>query len=111
LHPATKKLQMYPLSFARNFKSRESCEYRNGASAGVIAIEKLQNSNLFLLKWTQPLPTITPDGPLKTIRIAIHNSTRDGKDCNENRYYILSQYLLGKKFGEGVRRHWAIENN
>lgn len=41
----------------------------------------------------------------------IHNSTREGKDCNEVRYYILSKYLSGKNFGDAVRQHWAVENN
>ena len=26
------------------------------------------------------------------------------------RYYILSQYLAGKRFAAAVRGHWAIEN-
>ncbi len=62
-----------------------------------------------------PLPENLPDRErwpnLKAIGIAIHNSTRDGKDCNEVRYYILSKYLSGKKFGDAVRQHWAVENN
>jgi predicted transposase YbfD/YdcC len=62
-----------------------------------------------------PLPEKLPDRArwpnLKAIRIAIHNSTRAGKDCNEVRYYILSKYLSGKKFGDAVRQHWAVENN
>lgn len=48
---------------------------------------------------------------MKAIGIAIHNSTRDGKDCNEVRYYILSKHLTGKKFRDTVRQHWAIENS
>jgi hypothetical protein len=47
---------------------------------------------------------------LKPIGIAIHNSPRDGKSCNEVRCYIRSKYLTGK-----IRRHceatWAIENS
>ena len=62
-----------------------------------------------------PLPKDLPDMErwpnLKAIAIAIHNSTRDGKDCNEIRYYILSKYLSGKKFGDAVRQNWAVENN
>jgi predicted transposase YbfD/YdcC len=35
---------------------------------------------------------------------------RDGKDCNEVRYYILSRYLAARRFAEAVRGHWGIEN-
>ena len=61
-----------------------------------------------------PVPDDLPDRArwknIKAIGMAIHNSTRDGKHCNEVRYYILSKYLAGKKFAEAVRDHWAIEN-
>jgi predicted transposase YbfD/YdcC len=33
----------------------------------------------------------------------------DGKETDEVRYYILSRYLSGKRFGEAVRGHWGIE--
>jgi predicted transposase YbfD/YdcC len=33
----------------------------------------------------------------------------DGTETNEVRYYILSRYLSGKRFGEAVRSHWGIE--
>ena len=36
---------------------------------------------------------------------------RDGKECFETRYYILSKYLSAKRFAEGVRSHWGIENS
>jgi predicted transposase YbfD/YdcC len=62
-----------------------------------------------------PVPDDLPDqkrwANLKAIGIAIHNSFRDGKECNEVRYYILSKFLSGKKFANAVRQHWAIENN
>jgi len=61
-----------------------------------------------------PVPDDLPDRrrwpQLKAIGIAISNTQRDGKDCNEVRYYILSKYLSGKGFAEAVRDHWAIEN-
>jgi predicted transposase YbfD/YdcC len=34
----------------------------------------------------------------------------DGKETDEVRYYILSRYLSGKRFGEAVRGHWGIES-
>jgi predicted transposase YbfD/YdcC len=61
-----------------------------------------------------PVPDNLPDGSrwakLKAIGIAINNTQRDGKDCNEVRYYILSKYLSGRRFAEAVRDHWGIEN-
>ena len=34
----------------------------------------------------------------------------DGSETDEVRYYILSRYLSGKRFGEAVRGHWGIES-
>ena len=47
---------------------------------------------------------------LQAIGIAINDTERDGKLTSEVRYYILSQQLSAKKFGEAVRGHWSIEN-
>ena len=61
-----------------------------------------------------PVPDNLPDRirwrNLKAIGIAISHTKRDGKDCDEIRYYILSKYLAGRRFAEAVRSHWAIEN-
>ncbi len=48
---------------------------------------------------------------LKAIGMVISNTQRDGKDCGEVRYYILSKYLSGRRFAESVRSHWGIENS
>ena len=61
-----------------------------------------------------PVPNDLPDASrwskLKAIGIAISETQRDGKVCNEVRYYILSKYLSGRGFAEAVRDHWGIEN-
>jgi predicted transposase YbfD/YdcC len=61
-----------------------------------------------------PVPDDLPDrarwAELKAIGIAINNTLRDGKECSEVRYYILSRYLAGRRFAEAVRQHWGIEN-
>ena len=61
-----------------------------------------------------PVPEDLPDrsrwAGLKAIGIAISNTQRDGKDCHEVRYYIVSKYLSGTRFAEAVRSHWSIEN-
>ena len=62
-----------------------------------------------------PAPEDLPDGSrwpnLRAIGIAISNTQRDGKDCNEVRYYILSKYLSARRFADAVRDHWGIENS
>jgi len=61
-----------------------------------------------------PVPQDLPDRSrwrrLKAIGIAIHNTWRDGKDCNQVRYYILSKYVSARRFAAAVRGHWGIEN-
>ena len=41
------------------------------------------------------------------VRITRH---ADGSETDEVRYYMLSRYLSGKRFGEAVRGHWGIES-
>lgn len=61
-----------------------------------------------------PVPEDFPDRTrwpnLKAIGIVISNTRRDGRDSDEVRYYILSNYLSGRRFAEAVRGHWSIEN-
>lgn len=61
-----------------------------------------------------PVPDDLPDRrrwpKLAAIGVVVHNSTRDGKDCNAMRYYILNRYHAGKTFAGAVRQHWSIEN-
>jgi predicted transposase YbfD/YdcC len=64
------------------------------------------------------LTKIPPDFPLKkewpwikaigySLRMTKH---ADGSETDETRYYIVSRYLSGKRFGEAVRGHWGIES-
>lgn len=61
-----------------------------------------------------PVPEELPDhlrwASLKAIGMTISNTQREGKDCTEVRYYILSKYLAARRFAEAVRGHWGIEN-
>jgi predicted transposase YbfD/YdcC len=61
-----------------------------------------------------PVPDDLPDrarwAQLKAIGMVVTNTKRNGKDCYEARYYILSKYLSGRSFAEAVRGHWGIEN-
>lgn len=60
------------------------------------------------------VPEDLPDGSrwagLKAIGMSITDATRDGKNCCEARYYILSRYMSASRFAEAVRGHWGIEN-
>jgi predicted transposase YbfD/YdcC len=48
---------------------------------------------------------------LKGIGVAISDAVRDGRPCDDVRYYILSRSLSGKDFAAAVRGHWSIENS
>lgn len=47
---------------------------------------------------------------LKTIGIAMRNSTANGKESLDVRYYLCSLPLAVGRFASAVRGHWAIEN-
>ena len=61
-----------------------------------------------------PVPAGVPDVArwpgLKAFGMVISTTIRDGKECNDVRYYILSQYLSARRFAGAVRGHWGIEN-
>ena len=61
-----------------------------------------------------PFPADLPDAArwpgLKAIGVVISITQRDGKECTDVRYYILSQYLSARRFAGAVRGHWGIEN-
>jgi len=47
---------------------------------------------------------------VKAIGTAVRITTHaDGSQSDEVRYYMLSRFLSGKRFGEAVRSHWGIE--
>jgi predicted transposase YbfD/YdcC len=48
---------------------------------------------------------------LKRIGLAISDTVRGGKACDDVRYYILSKRLSARSFGAAVRGHWGIENS
>lgn len=48
---------------------------------------------------------------IKAIGTAVRITTHaDGSQTDEVRYYMLSRFLSGKRFGEAVRGHWGIES-
>lgn len=71
---------------------------------------RVENRYYFLC----PVPDNFPDRDrwpnLKAIGVAINDTIRDGKQCDEIRYYILSKYVAARRFATAVRDHWGIEN-
>jgi predicted transposase YbfD/YdcC len=61
-----------------------------------------------------PVPDDLPDRArwphLKAIGMALSITQRNGQECGEVRYYILSEYVAGRRFADAVRSHWGIEN-
>ena len=48
---------------------------------------------------------------IKAVGTAVRITTHpDGTQSDEVRYYMLSRFLSGKRFGEAVRSHWSIES-
>ena len=60
------------------------------------------------------VPADLPDrarwAKLTAIGMTFNQTTRQGKQTVEVRYYILSKKLTARRFAEAVRRHWSIEN-
>jgi len=48
---------------------------------------------------------------LKRIGVAISETVRGGKACDDVRYFIMSRELSARRFGTLVRSHWGIENS
>lgn len=47
---------------------------------------------------------------LKAIGMVISITQREGRECCDVRYYILSKFLSARRFAAAVRGHWGIEN-
>ena len=48
---------------------------------------------------------------LKTIGVVVYQSTYQGRERFDVRYYISSLHLGVKQFSRAVRKHWSIENS
>ena len=57
------------------------------------------------------LPDLSRWKGLTQIGMAISETVRDGKPCDDVRYYILSQQTTARRFGTLIRSHWGIENS
>ena len=59
----------------------------------------------------EDLPDASRWKGLKQIGVAISDTVRSGKPCDDVRYDILSQKVSARSFGAAVRGHWGIENS
>jgi predicted transposase YbfD/YdcC len=61
-----------------------------------------------------PVPDESPDRPRwvksRAIGITIHHTRRDGQECYDVRYYILSKYLSARRVDAAAGGHWGIGN-
>ena len=48
---------------------------------------------------------------LKQIGMAVSDTVRGGRPCDDVRCYIVSHRMSAKSFGAAVRGHWGIENS
>ncbi len=57
-----------------------------------------------------PLKSVWPG--IKAIGMAVRVTEKsDGTTSSDERYFICSRFLSGKRFAEAVRGHWSIENS
>jgi predicted transposase YbfD/YdcC len=71
---------------------------------------RVEHRTYYVLDVPPELPDAGRWKGLKQIGVTISDTTRDGKPCDDVRYYILSKKLTARRFGTLVRSHWGIEN-
>lgn len=72
---------------------------------------RVEHRTYYVLDVPPDLPDARRWKGLKQIGVAISDTIRDGKPCDDVRYYILSKKLTARRFGALVRSHWGIENS
>lgn len=66
----------------------------------------------YLAKLPDDFPERAKWPGLKAIGMAVRQTVYDdGRHGDEVRYYIVSEYMSGRRFAAAVRGHWAIENS
>jgi predicted transposase YbfD/YdcC len=89
--------------FARVGVSRHETEERGHG--------REEHRTYFVCDVPEDLPDASRWKGLVQIGMAISDTTRGGKRCDDVRYYILSKKLTARRFGTLVRSHWGIENS
>ena len=72
---------------------------------------RVEHRSYYVLDVPPDLPDAGRWVGLKQIGVAISDTTRDGKPCDDVRYYILSKILTARRFGTLARSRWGIENS
>jgi predicted transposase YbfD/YdcC len=70
-----------------------------------------EHRTYYVLDAPPDLPDASRWRGLKQIGVAISDTIRGGKACDDVRYFILSRKLSARRFGTLVRSHWGIENS
>jgi len=72
---------------------------------------RVEHRTYYVCDVPEDLPDASRWKGLKQIGMAISDTVRNGKPCDEVRYYISSRKLSARSFGAAVRSHWGIENS
>src|SRR4051795_1617157 len=72
---------------------------------------RIEHRTYYVCDVPEDLPDRARWKGLKRIGVAISDTVRGGKSCDDVRYYILSRRLSARSFGAAVRGHWSIENS
>lgn len=73
---------------------------------------RVEERYYYLAKLPKSFPLQKQWPGLKAIGMAINMTTdKDGNERGEVRFFIVSRYMSGKRFGQAVRGHWGIENS
>jgi predicted transposase YbfD/YdcC len=70
-----------------------------------------EHRTYYVLEVPAGLPDAKRWRGLKRIGVAISQTMRGGKDCDDVRYFIMSRELSARRFGTLIRSHWGIENS
>jgi predicted transposase YbfD/YdcC len=72
---------------------------------------RIEHRTYYVCDVPDDLPDAGRWAGLKRIGVAISDTVRSGKPCDDVRYYILSKKMGARSFGAAVRSHWSIENS
>jgi predicted transposase YbfD/YdcC len=72
---------------------------------------RIEHRTYYVCDVPDDLPDAGRWAGLKRIGVAISDTVRGGKPCDDVRYYILSKRMSARSFGAAVRSHWSIENS
>ncbi len=70
-----------------------------------------EHRTYYVLDIPDKLPDASRWKGLKQIGMTISQTVRNGKECDDVRYFILSKPMTAKRFGTLIRSHWGIENS